>query len=467
MPTPGYVFKDGGPLPDSEVKDSQGNEKGTMEPASRTSTSNSSTANTINTPSSGSGDVSAPSDSHALATSDHEIIGAVQKDHKNGEVRDMGWLKNPKHVPKELVGGLSNEELWTLMRRFNKQMYHVKATNAPLLGRLDLNIVDEDEFSPDKLRSNVERLYMTVIIGLMAFGNHIARLRSWRERKRTATFCAVSRSVASSLHRFAYRSLQAYMVAWVLNLIMPLLVTTLIVLIMVPPARTLLFPPAPLALVDSKSGGVKSPPAGVLGSHDSATGAPEKHQGEAVEQEAHNFVTGIGTIALSSAAGKHEQADPEKSPVDESIPDPTNIAKMGAESKVAAAGGIPTTDHDKTKQPMQEAMWVKMRPIMHVIGDIADGWERFGNALSPTPPFPRETPRLQLAAVVVPLLAVSLFTSSAFFMKIMGAGFGFGFFGDPLIWRGLDILNEKVPNWQKYLELRKFVPTPVLMLENI
>lgn len=69
------------------------------------------------------------------------------------------------------------------------------------------------------------------------------------------------------------------------------------------------FPPAPLALVDSKTGGVQSPKAGVLGSHDSATGAPEKHKGEAVEQEASNFVSSIGHIALSSAAGKHDQGD--------------------------------------------------------------------------------------------------------------------------------------------------------------
>ena len=205
MPAPGYVFKDGGPIPDSELKDSPSAAPGSSvptpqpasssnDPVSRPSTSNSSTANIINTPSSGSTESgAAPSDSHALATADdHEILGAVQKDQEEGEVRDMGWKKSPDEVPKELVGGLQNEELWTLVRRFNKQMYHVKATNASLLGGLDLNIVDEDEFSPDKLRSNIERLYMTVIIGMLAFGKHIARLRSWREPRRTAAFCVVS-----------------------------------------------------------------------------------------------------------------------------------------------------------------------------------------------------------------------------------------------------------------------------------
>jgi hypothetical protein len=33
-------------------------------------------------------------------------------------------------------------------------------------GGLDLNIADEEEFSPDKLRSNIERLYMTIVSNL-------------------------------------------------------------------------------------------------------------------------------------------------------------------------------------------------------------------------------------------------------------------------------------------------------------
>lgn len=76
-------------------------------------------------------------------------------------------------------------------------MYHVKAINYDPPGGLDLNIADEDEFSPDKLRANIERLYMTVIIGLMGSGNHIARLRSWREPRRTAGFCAVRSRISS------------------------------------------------------------------------------------------------------------------------------------------------------------------------------------------------------------------------------------------------------------------------------
>lgn len=135
-------------------------------------------------------------------------------------------------------------------------MYHVKSVPNPVPGGLDLNIADEEEFSPDKLRANVERLYMTVAIGLLATVKHVARLRSWRETQRTACFAT------------------AYFLAWVFDLLIPLFTLTLITLIVYSPAREVLFPPAPVALVDSKSGGVQKPKAGVLGSHDSATGAP-------------------------------------------------------------------------------------------------------------------------------------------------------------------------------------------------
>lgn len=130
----------------------------------------------------------------------------------------------------------------------------------------------------------------------------------------------------------------------------------MIVLITVPPARKILFPPAPLALVNHKTGGIQSPKAGVLGSHDSMTGAPEKHKGEAVEQEANNFVSGVATIALSSATGKHEAADPDSDPLNKSVPDPTNLATAGADAKDQAAGGKTNEKHDKTKEPMQDAM---------------------------------------------------------------------------------------------------------------
>ena len=139
-----------------------------------------------------------------------------------------------------------------------------------------------------------------------------------------------------------------------------------------------MFPPAPLALVSSKSGGIQKPKAGVLGSHDSVTGAPEKHQGEAVEQEASNFVSGIASVAISSAAGKHDQGKPEGDPLDKAVPDPTDLAMASADAKASSKPGeTPGATHDKTKAPMEDAIWAKMRPIMHGLEDVVDGWERF------------------------------------------------------------------------------------------
>lgn len=243
-----------------------------------------------------------------------------------------------------------------------QQIYHLKSTPYPVPGGLDLNVADDEEFSPDKLRTTIERLYMTVGVGMVAAVKHIARLRSWREKRRTSYFAA------------------AYFVAWLFDLIVPLLSAVVITLIVYPPSREFLFPPAPVALVDSNTGGVQKPRAGVLGSHDSATGAPENHKGEAVEQEASNFVEGIATMALSSASGKHPQGDPDSAKGGvawKKAPDPTSIVANIAEAKDQAAGSKKDKEHDKTKVPMETAMWTKARPVMQGLGDLADTWERF------------------------------------------------------------------------------------------
>jgi hypothetical protein len=161
-----------------------------------------------------------PTASHALAQEalDADVRGVAQQEHDQ-EVVDLGWNEPKELIAAPLVGGMDNEELWMLTRRFNKvcmtirlvltvhvfqynadiypwlqQMYHVKECLQPPPGNLDLNVADDEEFSPDKLRANLERLYMTVGLGLMGFGKQTVRLRSWRETRRTSCFCAVSPS---------------------------------------------------------------------------------------------------------------------------------------------------------------------------------------------------------------------------------------------------------------------------------
>src|SRR4051794_15938592 len=81
--------------------------------------------------------------------------------------------------------------------------------------------------------------------------------------------------------------------------------------------------------------------------------------------------------------------------------------------------------------------------------------DRACSALSPTPPFPKQTYRLRIASTVIPILGISLFVTSYMYMKGVMFGVGFAFFGDPILSRGLDLLNRTFPNWQKMLELRK------------
>lgn len=60
-----------------------------------------------------------PTASHALATSPTEETGLVQQDHDE-EVRDLGWNEPKEAIPAPLVGGMDNEDLWVLVRRFDK-----------------------------------------------------------------------------------------------------------------------------------------------------------------------------------------------------------------------------------------------------------------------------------------------------------------------------------------------------------
>lgn len=61
----------------------------------------------------------APTASHALAMEDHDEKGAAQIAH-DGEVKDLGWTDHVDQIQNPLVGGMPNEELWVLVRRFNK-----------------------------------------------------------------------------------------------------------------------------------------------------------------------------------------------------------------------------------------------------------------------------------------------------------------------------------------------------------
>ncbi|KAJ5773962.1 hypothetical protein N7457_008858 [Penicillium paradoxum] len=389
-----------------------------------------------------------PTDSHILSQVEQDEKGLSQKAGKTTEITNLGWGEPPDSIEESLVAGLSNEDLWMLIRRFDKQVYRVKAVpNAPLQ-RLDLTRTDDDEFSPDKLRATLERFYINVIVGLTNFIKHIARLRSWKEPRRTTSFCT---------------ALQVYFLSWLLDLLVPTMLATLIALVVYPPCRSRMFPPAPIALVNKDTGGVQKPKAGVLGSHDSITGAPEKFKGEAAEKEASNLVTSVASVAVGSAVGKHDPGVPDHAPFEKDVPDAMDLVANTADAQSAAHGGVPTDSHDKTRQPMRQSVMDAANFSMQVVGDITDTYEKICNALSATPPFPRLNPRLRLAAVLAPACLFSTMTSSYVFMKLSTLFIGFAFFGDPVIRRGIVYLNRRFPKWQKLIELQnsilKGIPT--------
>ena len=99
--------------------------------------------------------------------------------------------------------------------------------------------------------------------------------------------------------------------------------------------------------------------AGILGSHDSITGAPEKFKGEAAEQEASNLVASVASVTVGSAVGKRDQGVPDDAPFEDDVPDAMDIVANTADAQRAAHGGVPTrrfmTKHDN---PCDRASWM-------------------------------------------------------------------------------------------------------------
>ncbi|KAI0652776.1 hypothetical protein C8Q79DRAFT_899595 [Trametes meyenii] len=390
----------------------------------------------------------------------------VQSELEDPAVKDLSWRRDSTHVP-SLIKGISNDDLFMMIRRFNKQVQHVRVIPPPPPNFLDLEISEDEEFSPDKLRANIERLYMTVIVGIAAFGKQIARLRSWNEPRRTAKFCG------------------AYFIAWYFSVLPALFLGTLLVLIFHPEYRNGLFPPAPLPAVSATSGNLQVPRAGVMGSGDSLSGAPEAHQGEAVEQEASHFVAALGAIGAGTVMGqggspkrKHgepradekndaqgemeTETDQGEGTSDDSIagalPNPSDFALHAKNVKdTANSNGVHDPAADVAKKSVESALWEKMRPVMRILADVADTWERLGNAIEPAPPFPKYEARLRLASLFVPLLLAASFVPAAAIVRGTTFAVGVVFFGRPVITRVTYQVDHRFPHWRKLLELRRQV----------
>lgn len=70
-------------------------------------------------------------------------------------------------------------------------MFDVRAVDLEVSRGLDLNDAWSDEHAADKATLHLERMYLSMILGFASLGKHVARLRSWKEIRRTSIFCVV------------------------------------------------------------------------------------------------------------------------------------------------------------------------------------------------------------------------------------------------------------------------------------
>ncbi|CVK99281.1 uncharacterized protein FMAN_02143 [Fusarium mangiferae] len=344
----------------------------------------------------------------------HNEADKVQEDvvTSPAEVQDVGWDDDQMRPEGYALDGIKNEDIWLLVRRFNKRVFHLKhAPNHPE-AEMDFNVTEEEQFSPNKLRAQIERLYMGAILGFIMFRQHLSRLQSWREPRRTSCFCL------------------AYLSAWYFNFLMPTLLTGLMVILLSPKIRSTLFPPCPPALVHYQGGHLIKPAAGILGTVDTATGAPESLKGETLEREASNFATGLVALSINIFVDKDPQHDETQRGGGKTVnlPDPRSLATRIATAKDIAAG-VEKPSWDKSKSPMQELMWSQMRPLMHWTCRFCDIWERSANLLYQTAPFTRDAAERRIIQLLLPIVILSIFTSCYMFYRVVTLGIGVGFFG--------------------------------------
>lgn len=61
-----------------------------------------------------------PTDSHVLAQVEQDEKGLSQKTGDSTEVTDIGWTTPADHIEEPIIAGLSNDDLWMLIRRFDQ-----------------------------------------------------------------------------------------------------------------------------------------------------------------------------------------------------------------------------------------------------------------------------------------------------------------------------------------------------------
>ena len=98
-----------------------------------------------------------------------------------------------------------------------------------------------------------------------------------------------------------------------------------------------------------------------------------------MEREAANFTSNIAGIAVEMWTAKDQtnvpsNVDSDNKPSD-SLPQPHEPSTIIAIAQDKSSG-VQNPDHDKTKRPMQTAMWAQMLPLLRALHLTSDVWER-------------------------------------------------------------------------------------------
>lgn len=114
-----------------------------------------------------------------------------------------------------IINGIEDDQLWTMLRRFNMQVSQVLSPPTSLpLGQPDLrpSTLPTVPFNSDALKNNAERLYASAGVAAIVSVREMQRLMSWdrQERRRTLAF-AIS-----------------YFVSWWFSLVIPAIVGLLV-----------------------------------------------------------------------------------------------------------------------------------------------------------------------------------------------------------------------------------------------
>ncbi|WVR09709.1 hypothetical protein IAU60_006785 [Kwoniella sp. DSM 27419] len=253
-----------------------------------------------------------------------ETIAGLGSDEQMAELAEQE--RERQRLRGRLVVGLDNDKLDALLRMFDK----------PEPYGLDMHSSEDEEFTLDKMRSNLERFYASWIAGLLRAGIEIQRIRMWEEVKRSSIALTVSdteRCIAD---------LQVYSLAWCCNLITATLLVFLMIMVLRPDARRYCF--ANRAQDDAASS----------------------------EKAAANWADTMEEVITSMTMPGRSGAVHD---VESQLTDKVQAVLQEDMEKKDSVGDLEgLKDRDK-------AIELYARPAMRIIGGLADKWERVAKDL--------------------------------------------------------------------------------------